>query len=114
MSFHYNDNVGIPGEQVGFIAEQVQQVDPRLVVLDASGTPFTVRYEQMTSLLAKAVQQIATITGTFKPTSSPGSHQPKTASRISSPKTSTPKTWTLTASSVTSSVHETIAAHQSV
>jgi Chaperone of endosialidase len=66
VSFHYNDNVGIPGEQVGFIAEQVQQVDPRLVVLDASGTPFTVRYEQLTSLLAKAIQQIATITGTFK------------------------------------------------
>ena len=66
VSFHYNDNVGIPGEQVGFIAEQVQQVDPRLVVLDASGTPFTVRYEQLTSLLAKAIQQIATITGAFK------------------------------------------------
>jgi endosialidase-like protein len=66
VSFHYNDNVGIPGEQVGFIAEQVQQVDPRLVILDASGTPFTVRYEQLTSLLAKAIQQIATITGTFK------------------------------------------------
>jgi endosialidase-like protein len=68
VSFHYNDNVGIPGEQVGFIAEQVQQVDQRLVVLDASGTPFTVRYEQLTSLLAKAIQQIATITGTFKAT----------------------------------------------
>ena len=65
VSFHYNNNVGIPGEQVGFIAEQVLQVDPRLVVLDASGTPFTVRYEQLTSLLAKAVQQIASITGTF-------------------------------------------------
>jgi hypothetical protein len=59
-------DVGHPGEQVGFIAEQVQQVDPRFVVLDASGTPFTVRYEQLTSLLAKAIQQIATITGTFK------------------------------------------------
>jgi hypothetical protein len=51
---------------VGFIAEQVQQLDPRLVVIDASGTPFTVRYEQLTSLLAKAIQQIATITGTFR------------------------------------------------
>ena len=66
VSFHYNDNVGIPGEQVGFIAEQVQQVDPRLVVLDASGTPFTVRYEQLTSILAKAVQQIVSISGAFR------------------------------------------------
>jgi hypothetical protein len=66
VSFHYNDNVGIPGEQVGFIAEQVLQIDPRLVVLDASGTPFTVRYEQLTSILAKAIQQIALITGAFR------------------------------------------------
>jgi hypothetical protein len=29
-----------------------------------AATPFTVRYEQLTSLLAKAIQQIATITGT--------------------------------------------------
>src|SRR2546423_9030647 len=51
---------------MGIIAQQVLQIDPRLVVLDASGTPFTVRYEQLTSLLAKAIQQIATITGAFK------------------------------------------------
>jgi len=49
---------------MGFIAQQVLQIDPRLVVLDASGTPFTVRYEQLTSVLAKAIQQIANITGT--------------------------------------------------
>jgi hypothetical protein len=51
---------------VGLIAEQVQQLDPRLVVLDASGTPFTVRYENLTAVLAKAIQEIGAISGAFK------------------------------------------------
>jgi hypothetical protein len=66
VSFYYNDNIGIPGQQVGFIAEQMQQIDPRLVVLDASNTPFTVRYENLTAILAKAIQEMATITGAFE------------------------------------------------
>jgi hypothetical protein len=66
VSFNYNDNIGIPGTQVGFIAEQMQQVDPRLVVLDASNNPFTVRYENLTAILAKAIQDIASLSGAFK------------------------------------------------
>lgn len=66
VSFQYNSDIGITGTQVGFIAEQVQRVDPRLVVLDASSTPFTVRYEQLTSILAKAIQEIGTISGAFR------------------------------------------------
>jgi endosialidase-like protein len=59
VSFHYNDNVGIPGEQVGFIAEQVNTVDPRLVVFDASNTPYSVKYQNLTAILTKAVQELA-------------------------------------------------------
>ncbi len=66
VSFQYNSDIGIPGTQVGFIAEQVNTIDPRLVVLDASSSPFTVKYENLTAILAKAIQDIATISGTFK------------------------------------------------
>jgi hypothetical protein len=68
VSFEYNSDIGVPGTQVGFIAEQVQQVDPRLVVVDASGTPFTVRYENLTAILAKSIQEIASVAGPFKDT----------------------------------------------
>jgi hypothetical protein len=65
VSFNYKPEIGIQGTQVGFIAEDMQVVDQRLVVLDASGTPFTVRYENLTAILAKAIQEIATISGAF-------------------------------------------------
>lgn len=45
------------GEQVGFIAEDVQAIDPRLVGLDPDGNVHGVRYLQMTALLAKAIQE---------------------------------------------------------
>ena len=66
VSFQYNSDIGIPATQVGFIAEQVQQIDPRLVVLDSSNAPFTVRYENLTAVLAKAIQDIASVSGAFK------------------------------------------------
>jgi hypothetical protein len=58
VSFRYNQGAGDSGaqEQVGFIAEQVNQVDPRLVVFDASNTPYSVKYQNLTALLAGAVQ----------------------------------------------------------
>jgi hypothetical protein len=66
VSFAYKPEIGVPGQQVGFIAEDMQAIDSRLVVLDASSTPFTVRYENLTAILAKAIQEIATLSGTFK------------------------------------------------
>jgi hypothetical protein len=33
---------------------------------DASNTPFTVRYENLTAILAKAIQEIATLSGAFR------------------------------------------------
>ena len=39
VSFVYNNDIGVKGPQVGLIAEQVQQVEPRLVATDASRHP---------------------------------------------------------------------------
>jgi hypothetical protein len=44
------------GRQVGFIAEEVHAIDPRLTPLDATGQPRGVEYAQMTALLARAIQ----------------------------------------------------------
>lgn len=45
-----------PGRQEGFIAEEVQKVDPRLVPLDSEGKPKSVEYAQMTAMLTRAIQ----------------------------------------------------------
>jgi hypothetical protein len=37
--------------QFGLVAEQVAKVDPDLVVRDAVGKPFTVRYEEVNAML---------------------------------------------------------------
>jgi hypothetical protein len=44
------------GRQVGFVAEDVQKIDPLLTPLDATGQPRGVEYAQMTALLARAIQ----------------------------------------------------------
>lgn len=46
------------GEQVGFFAEDVAEVDPRLVSLEEDGSPHAVRYQQLTSVLAAAMQDL--------------------------------------------------------
>jgi hypothetical protein len=58
VTFSYKPEIGIEGEQLGFIAEEVASVDPRLVVFDGEHTPFSVKYENMTSVLAKAIQEL--------------------------------------------------------
>lgn len=46
------------GEQVGFIADDVLALDPRLAIVEKDGTtPHGVRYENMVALLAKAIQE---------------------------------------------------------
>lgn len=45
------------GPQVGMIAEEVQQIDPRLVAVDDDGQARGIRYMQLTAVLVKAVQQ---------------------------------------------------------
>ena len=45
------------GRQVGLIAEDVAQVDKRLVAMDDKGEPRAVRYQQLTAVLIKAIQE---------------------------------------------------------
>ena len=42
---------------VGFIAEEVNEVIPELVVIDSEGRPDAVNYDRMTSVLLKAIQE---------------------------------------------------------
>ncbi len=55
VSFLYN---GSDDARVGFLAEEVGEIDPRLIFTELDGTtPRGVRYEDMTALLVKAVQE---------------------------------------------------------
>jgi len=56
VSYEYNEM--IKGEQVGLVAEDVAAVDPRLVSTEADGTPRAVRYQQLTAVLAGAIQKL--------------------------------------------------------
>jgi hypothetical protein len=56
VSFETNDE---NQARVGFIAEEVNALDPRLVFYEDDGiTPRGVRYEEMTAVLAKSVQEL--------------------------------------------------------
>ena len=50
VTFHYKkDTEGIP--QFGLIAEEVEKVNPALVVPDKEGKPYTVRYDAVNAML---------------------------------------------------------------
>jgi hypothetical protein len=52
VTFHYKKRIdpkGIP--QFGLVAEEVEKVNPDLVVRDAEGKVFTVRYEAVNAML---------------------------------------------------------------
>ncbi len=52
VTFHYKkelDPESIP--QFGLVAEQVEKVNPDLVVRDGDGKPYTVRYEAVNAML---------------------------------------------------------------
>ncbi len=66
VSFNYTpeylgsfaDNPNWSGQYVGFVAEDLQKIDPRLVTIDADGQPETVRYQNLTAVLTKAIQEL--------------------------------------------------------
>ena len=52
VSFRYKKEIdpqGIP--EFGLVAEEVEKVNPALVIRDPEGRPFTVRYEQVNAML---------------------------------------------------------------
>ena len=49
---------GWNGEHVGFIAEEVAEIDPRLVGFDQLGQPDSIYYDKITSILAKGLQEL--------------------------------------------------------
>lgn len=72
------DNPNYNGERVGFIAEEMEKVDKRLIVVDTApvtfegitsevGHPASVRYPEITAVLVKAVQELNTKVDTMKP-----------------------------------------------
>ena len=58
VTCHYkSDQTGTP--QFGLIAEEVAQVFPELVIYDADGKPFTVRYEMLAVLLLNELKKLS-------------------------------------------------------
>lgn len=55
VSYEYNDPT-IKGVQIGFVAEDVANLDDRLVSREPDGSPRAVRYQQLTAALAGAIQ----------------------------------------------------------
>jgi len=47
-----------PGEQIGFIAEYADKVEPRLVARHTDGSPGGFRYEQYTAALTAAFKYL--------------------------------------------------------
>jgi hypothetical protein len=52
VSFHYKKELDPEGvQQFGLVAEEAEKVNPALVVCDADGKPYTVRYEAVNAML---------------------------------------------------------------
>jgi hypothetical protein len=52
ISFHYKKEIDPQGtNQFGLVAEEVEKVNPDLVVRDKEGKPYTVRYDQVNAML---------------------------------------------------------------
>lgn len=58
VAFTYNDDIGIKGRQIGFLAEQAASVDERLVGFNPDGSAQSVRYMQMSAILVGAIQRL--------------------------------------------------------
>ena len=52
VTFHYKDKIDPAGiSQFGLVAEDVEKVNPDLVVRDKEGNPYSVRYDQVNAML---------------------------------------------------------------
>src|SRR6266403_677956 len=52
VTFHYKKQIDPAGTpQLGLVAEEVEKVNPDLVVRDKEGKPYSVRYDQVNAML---------------------------------------------------------------
>jgi len=52
VTFHYKKEIDpAHTSQLGLVAEEVQKVNPNLVVRDKEGKPYSVRYDQVNAML---------------------------------------------------------------
>src|SRR5439155_26505289 len=52
VSFHYKKEIDPAGtSQLGLVAEDVEKINPDLVVRDKEGKPYSVRYDQVNAML---------------------------------------------------------------
>jgi hypothetical protein len=52
VTFRYKQEIDPEGiQQFGLVAEEVEKIDPNLVIRDADGKPYTVRYEAVNAML---------------------------------------------------------------
>jgi hypothetical protein len=91
VTFHYKREIDPAGtSQFGLIAEQVERVNPDLVVRDQKGKPYTVRYDQVNAMLLneflkahrKIQEQEATISELKKETEALVAHSKEQDSKI--------------------------------
>ncbi|MBX9765600.1 tail fiber domain-containing protein, partial [Patescibacteria group bacterium] len=57
VTFFFNDQ-GDPTQQLGFIAEEVFAIDPRLVNLDPDGNPYSLKLDNFVSLAVSSIQDL--------------------------------------------------------
>ena len=52
VTFHYKKDIDPAGmQQFGLVAEEVEKINPDLVVRDKEGKPYSVRYDQVNAML---------------------------------------------------------------
>jgi hypothetical protein len=56
VTFHYKSDA-TDRPQFGLIAEDVEKVNPKLVVRDMAGKPYSVRYDQVNAMLLNEFQK---------------------------------------------------------
>jgi len=86
VTFRYKEEIDPTGTtQFGLVAEQVEKVNPDLVVRDAEGKPYSVRYDQVNAMLlneflkthSKMEEQEATIAHLKQELQATATHQQK-------------------------------------
>jgi len=94
VTFRYKEEIDPTGTtQFGLVAEQVEKVNPDLVVRDAEGKPYSVRYDQVNAMLlneflkthSKMEEQEATIAHLKQELQATATHQQKQIKALNGP-----------------------------